>query len=182
MWTRSPRVPYRHVPGGSNHSQNIFIEEGASFLLLDQVESYDNGDPSDRCDTRSTGFTSSPPTCRSRTRFSATTRTATGAQFYNGGSATTPRLMVANSTFHNNFASGILVHGDEDNVRFENLIITDHYRRGNSSWGIESTPPRPGAHRAACSTTSSTTTTTRTTGPRPPGGRSRTSRPPIHAM
>ena len=52
--------------------------------------------------------------------------------------------MVANSTFHNNFASGILVHGNEDKVTFENLIITDHYRRGNSSWGIEFHPAPTG--------------------------------------
>jgi hypothetical protein len=52
--------------------------------------------------------------------------------------------MIANSTFNNNFSSGILVHGNEDDVRFENLIITDHYRRGTSSWGIEFYPAPTG--------------------------------------
>jgi hypothetical protein len=132
------------VSGGTNHSQNMFVEEGASFLLLDQVESYDNGGNGNGPANSEHGLYVQSSDVQITNSVFRDNPNGYGAQFYNGGAATTPRLVIANSTFNNNYASGILVHGDEDNVRFENLIITGHYRRGNSSWGVEFFPAPTG--------------------------------------
>jgi hypothetical protein len=127
-----------------NHTaQGLFTEGGASFLLIDRLEAYDIGAVEvqgfgehgiyiQAADVQITNsiFRDNPD--------------GYGAQFYDGGAASSPRLTITNSTFHDNYASGILIHGDEDDVRFENLIITDHYRRGNSSWGIELYPAPSG--------------------------------------
>jgi hypothetical protein len=125
-------------------AQGMFAEDGASFLLLDQIEVYDNGAADDHDPFSNHGVYLQATDMQITNSSFHDNQSGYGAHFYNGGAATTPRLVIANSTFNNNFASGILVHGDEDGVRFENLIMSNHTARGNSSWGIEFYPAPTG--------------------------------------
>jgi hypothetical protein len=128
----------------NEHSQGMFVDQGGSFLLLDQLEVYDIGAKDDADDNSAHGIYVQSPDVQITNSIFRDNPNGYGAHFYNGGAATTPRLVIANSTFNNNFSSGILVHGDEDHVTFKNLIITGHYRRGNSSWGVEFFPAPTG--------------------------------------
>ena len=128
----------------NHHAQGLFSEDGASFLLIDQVEAYDNGGIEAFGSFDQHGFYIQAPDVQITNCSIHDQVSGYGIQFYSGGAAASPRAVVANSTLHNNYASGILIHGDEDNVYFKNLIITDHTGRGGSSWGIEFFPAPTG--------------------------------------
>jgi hypothetical protein len=125
-------------------AQGMFVDAGGSFLLLDQVEVYDIGRVEDVSDFHQHGVYVQSADVQITNSVFRDNVSGYGAQFYNGGAATSPRLAIADSTFNNNYASGILVHGNEDDVRFENLIMSNHTGRGNSSWGIELYPAPTG--------------------------------------
>ena len=129
-----------------NHTaQGLFAEGGASFLLIDQCEVYDNGGVEAFGEFDQHGLYIQAPDVQITNSSFHDQVSGFGIQFYDGGAASSPRAVVANTTLHNNYASGILIHGNEDDVRFKNLIFTDHTDRGSSSRGIEFYPAPTGA-------------------------------------
>ena len=173
---------FRATLGSVNTAQGVFADDGSSYLLFDRVEVYDIGVADDPVKNRSHGLYLQSHHNQITNSIFRDNPNGYGIQFYNNATAASPRSVVANCTFNNNYSSGILVHGDEVDVAFKNLIITDHNDRpGNNSFGIEFFPHRAAALPAASSTGLSTTAIPITARANPPAGGSHRAdrRPPL---
>ena len=76
-------------------AQGMFAEDGASFLLLDRIEVFDNGAADDHDPFSNHGVYLQANDMQITNSSFHDNHSGYGAQFYNGGAATTPRLVIA---------------------------------------------------------------------------------------
>ena len=136
---------FRASLGAGNTAQGVFADDGSSYLLFDRVEVYDIGAADDTIDNSGHGLYLQSHHNQVTNAVFHDNPNGYGIQLYNGGTVSMNGTIVADVTMNNNYASGILLHGDASNVRLKNLITTNHTSRGNSSWGIEFYPFPTGA-------------------------------------